>query len=128
MRVIIRSAGSPGPRRKRTSTTLVLAGLSALALPLSACSSSAPAGSGGSPAAASGSALSHGGTLRVGIVSLSTDDALDPAKASTEGGYATATQLFDTLDQYGTNGKVTMRLAKSMRPQGTAKTWIVTLR
>jgi peptide/nickel transport system substrate-binding protein len=127
MQVINRPAGGPGPRSKLTGATLVLAGLSTVALLLSACSSNAPS-AGSSPAPSSGSALRHGGTLRVGIVSLSTADALDPAMASTEGGYATATQLFDTLDQYGTNGKVTMRLAKSMRPQGSAKTWIVTLR
>ena len=90
--------------------------------------SAAGTGTSGTGSASGSAALTHGGTLRVGIVSLSTADALDPAMASTEGGYATATQLFDTLDQYGTNGKVTMRLAQSIVPQGSAKTWIVTLR
>ena len=115
--------------RHRNRAAWVIAGALALSTVLAACSAS----SGGSATAASpGSSgtvtLKHGGTLRVGIVSLSTADALDPAMASTEGGYATATQLFDTLDQYGTDGKVTMRLAKSIVAQGSAKTWIVTLR
>src|SRR5580693_4100664 len=113
----------------RNRAAWVIAGALALSTVLAACSAS----SGGSATAASpGSSgtvsLKHGGTLRVGIVSLSTADALDPAMASTEGGYATATQLFDTLDQYGTTGKVTMRLAQSIVAQGSAKTWIVTLR
>ncbi|WP_214106204.1 ABC transporter substrate-binding protein [Acrocarpospora catenulata] len=70
----------------------------------------------------------QGGTLRVGITSLSTADALDPAKVSTAGGYAIAGQLYDTLTEYGTDGKVTMRLAESVEPGDTADKWTVTLR
>jgi peptide/nickel transport system substrate-binding protein len=116
-------------RLHRNRAAWVIAGALALSTALAACSSSSGSSATAASTGSSGAVtLTHGGTLRVGIVSLSTDDALDPAMASTEGGYSTATQLFDTLDQYGTNGKVTMRLAKSMVTQGSAKTWIVTLR
>ena len=70
----------------------------------------------------------HGGTLRVGINSLSTADALDPAMASTPGGYAIARQIFDTLTEFGSEGRVQMRLAESMVPDGAADNWVVTLR
>jgi len=70
----------------------------------------------------------HGGTLRVGITSLSTADALDPAMASTPGGYAIARQIFDTLTEFGSEGQVNMRLAESMVPDGAADNWVVTLR
>jgi peptide/nickel transport system substrate-binding protein len=118
-------------RFRRQGAVSMMAGLLALAAALTACtSSSSPADSAGAASTTTpGSVtLRHGGTLRVGIVSLSSADALDPAMSSTEGGYATATQLFDTLDEYGTTGKVTMRLAQSIVAQGSAKTWIVTLR
>jgi ABC-type transport system substrate-binding protein len=62
----------------------------------------------------------RGGTLRVGITSLSTADALDPAMASTPGGYAVARQLFDTLTEFGSEGQLKMRLAESMVPDGSA--------
>jgi peptide/nickel transport system substrate-binding protein len=116
-------------RFRRRGAASMMAGLLALAAALTACTSSTAGSAGAASTATPGSVtLKHGGTLRVGIVSLSTADALDPAMASTEGGYATATQLFDTLDEYGTTGKVTMRLAQSIVAQGSAKTWIVTLR
>jgi peptide/nickel transport system substrate-binding protein len=70
----------------------------------------------------------HGGTLRIGITSLSTADALDPAMATTPGGYAVARQIFDTLTEFGTEGKLRMRLAESMVPDGSADNWVVTLR
>ena len=70
----------------------------------------------------------RGETLRVGITSLSTADALDPAMATTPGGYAVARQIFDTLTEFGTEGKLRMRLAESMVPDGSADNWVVTLR
>ena len=70
----------------------------------------------------------HGGTLRVGITSLSTADALDPALATTPGGYAIARQIFDTLTEFGSEGQMKMRLAESMIPDGAADNWVVTLR
>jgi peptide/nickel transport system substrate-binding protein len=68
-----------------------------------------------------------GGTLRVGITSLSTADALDPAMATTPGGYAIARQIFDTLTEFGSDGQLRMRLAESIVPDGGANNWIVTL-
>lgn len=73
-------------------------------------------------------APARGGTLRVGITSLSTSDALDPALATTPGGYAIARQIFDTLTEFGNEGQVRMRLAESMTPDGAADSWIVRLR
>jgi peptide/nickel transport system substrate-binding protein len=70
----------------------------------------------------------RGETLRVGITSLSTADALDPAMATTPGGYAVARQIFDTLTEFGTDGQLKMRLAESMVPDGSADNWVVTLR
>jgi peptide/nickel transport system substrate-binding protein len=70
----------------------------------------------------------HGGTLRVGITALSTADALDPAMATTPGGYAIARQIFDTLTEFGTDGRMRMRLAESIVPDGSADNWVVTLR
>jgi peptide/nickel transport system substrate-binding protein len=69
-----------------------------------------------------------GGTLRVGITPLSTADSLDPAKASTVGGYAIARQLFDTLTEYGTAGTVVPRLAESITAGTSADIWTVKLR
>jgi peptide/nickel transport system substrate-binding protein len=71
---------------------------------------------------------SKGGTLRVGIASLSTADALDPAYASTPGGYAIATVVYDTLTRYDTTGSVVPYLAESIVPGATADIWTVKLR
>ncbi len=68
------------------------------------------------------------GTLRVGIAALSTADTLDPAMATTAGGYAIARQLYDTLVEYGTDGSVVPRLAESVTPGETADVWTVKLR
>ena len=68
------------------------------------------------------------GTLRVGIVSLAQSDTLDPAAATTAGGYAIAAQLYDTLTEYGPDGKLRPRLAESVEPGKTADEWTVRLR
>lgn len=86
---------------------------------LLAWSSDADAGQSGIP--------THGGTLRVGITALSTADALDPAMATTPGGYAIGRQIFDTLTEFGSDGQLRMRLAESIVPDGGADKWIVTL-
>lgn len=110
------------PRTRRARTALAAAAVTAAALVLASCS-------GGSSASSSASSSSAtGGTLRVGITSLSTADSLDPAEVSTAGGYAIAGQLYDTLTEYGTDGAVTMRLASSVEPGDTADVWTVTLR
>ncbi len=112
----------PGPHRR---PRLVGAAAAVVVLALTACSGSGDDSDG---AGTSGSAAADGGTLRVGITSLSTSDSLDPAEVSTAGGYAIAGQLFDTLTEYGTDGAVVMRLAESVEPGDTADVWTVTLR
>ncbi|HEY0260008.1 MAG TPA: ABC transporter substrate-binding protein [Lacisediminihabitans sp.] len=102
----------PSHRRQRSALALI-ATLMATLLVVAGCSSS------------TGSSSTK--TLKVGIASLSTSDALDPAKASTAGGYAIARQVFDTLVEYGTDGKVTDRLAKSLKAGKTADTWTLVL-
>ncbi|HEY0217426.1 MAG TPA: ABC transporter substrate-binding protein [Cellulomonas sp.] len=111
------------PRRHALGRTLAVVGATTFVL----------AGCSGSPADDTGSASTtgaagQGGTLRVGISALSTSDSLDPAQASTAGGYAIAGQLYDTLTEYGTDGAVAMRLAESVEPGETAAEWTVTLR
>jgi len=65
--------------------------------------------------------------LRVGVVSLADSDALDPAKATTTGGYILSRQLFDTLTEYGTEGSWKPELAASVTPGDTADVWTVVL-
>lgn len=67
-------------------------------------------------------------TLRIGVASLSDADALDPASATTTGGYVFAKQVFDTLTDYDTKGEWTTRLAESIEQGETADTWTVTLK
>lgn len=74
------------------------------------------------------SGAASGGILRIGVVSLSDADAIDPAKASTTGGYIFAKQVFDTLTDYGTDGVWYPRLAESVTKGDTAQTWTVVLR
>ena len=101
----------------------------AVATPLAACSS----GSGGEPLKTTSSATAAiadftDRTIRVGIASLSTSDTLDPAKITTSGGYAIASQLYDTLTVFAKSGAVEPSLAKSVEAGETAATWTVTLR
>ncbi len=67
-------------------------------------------------------------TLKVGVVALSDADSLDPAKATTTGGYIFAKQVFDTLTEFNTKGMWSPRLAKSIEQGESADTWNVTLR
>ncbi|MDI2098728.1 ABC transporter substrate-binding protein [Ruicaihuangia caeni] len=106
------SGRASAPRRGGKSVLALLAGAT---LMLSACASDQPS-------------EDQPTRLRVGLVSLSTSDSLDPAKATTVGGYAIARQLFDTLVEYGTDGKVTNRLAESLEPGDSADTWTLTLK
>jgi peptide/nickel transport system substrate-binding protein len=69
-----------------------------------------------------------GGTLRVGLASLSDSDSLDPAEATTPGGYALAKQLFDTLTEYGQDGSWVPRLAESVTAGASADEWTVVLK
>ncbi len=110
-------------------TAFAAATVAVLAVVLTACSGS-DSGSGAttSPSASASAAIVDGGTLRVGITSLSTSDALDPAESSTAGGYAIAGQLYDTLTEYDTEGKVAMRLAESVEAGKDASVWTVKLR
>ncbi len=104
-------------RRRAGRTLAAVAGITAAALLLTGCAT-------GSSSSTSGG----GGTLRVGIVSLSDADALDPASASTTGGYVIARQLFDTLSEYGTDGSWQPQLASSITADdSTAKVWTVEL-
>jgi peptide/nickel transport system substrate-binding protein len=66
--------------------------------------------------------------LKIGVVALSDADALDPARASTTGGYIFAKQVFDTLTDYDTNGVWAPRLASSIERGEKADTWTVKLR
>ncbi|GGM81522.1 ABC transporter substrate-binding protein [Dactylosporangium sucinum] len=96
-----------------------------LGLLLAACSSGADT----TPSTTAPTAKpSPGGTLRVGISALNSADSLDPARATTVGGYAIARQLFDTLTEYGTAGTVVPRLAESVMAGTTADIWTVKLR
>ncbi|WP_116951938.1 ABC transporter substrate-binding protein [Jiangella endophytica] len=122
---------APHPRRARRRASAARAALAAaLTLVLAAAcgggsDSTGPTGQESS----SGTAAAEGGTLRVGVPSLSTSDSLDPAAATTTGGYVIARQLFDTLVEYGTGGQVAMRLAESMEPDpADASSWTVVLR
>ncbi|GAB3596593.1 ABC transporter substrate-binding protein [Microbacterium tumbae] len=65
--------------------------------------------------------------LRVGVASLSDADAIDPAQATTTGGYIIARQMYDTLAEYGTDGAWQPRLAESIEAGDTADAWTVTL-
>ncbi|MDR0515318.1 MAG: ABC transporter substrate-binding protein [Coriobacteriaceae bacterium] len=76
----------------------------------------------------SGPAKGNGTVLRVGVVSLSDADALDPAKASTPGGYIFANQVFDTLTEFDTTGAWAVRLAESIKQGETADTWTIVLK
>ncbi|HEY0188479.1 MAG TPA: ABC transporter substrate-binding protein [Cellulomonas sp.] len=115
---------APRPRRRTLIGSLGV--VVAATLVLAGCSDSSDSAS--SSASATDAAIVEGGTLRVGITSLSTADSLDPAQASTAGGYAIAGQLYDTLTEYGTDGEVAMRLAASVEAGDTAAEWTVTLR
>lgn len=114
--------GTAAPPRTHRGRTLVarVAALIATATLLAACSA-APAGT---PSATVPSGPS---VLRVGIVSLSDSDALDPAEATTTGGYVLSRQLFDTLTEYGTDGAWKPELAASVTPGASADTWTVVL-
>lgn len=79
------------------------------------------------PAATESSSPAAPTVLRVGVVSLSDADALDPAKATTTGGYILSRQLFDTLTEYGPDGAWKPQLAASVTPGTTADKWTVTL-
>lgn len=79
------------------------------------------------PASSTSSAAANT-NLKIGVVSLSDADALDPANASTTGGYIFAKQVFDTLCDYGTDGKWYPRLAESVEKGDTADKWTVKLR
>ncbi|SCL19998.1 peptide/nickel transport system substrate-binding protein [Micromonospora pallida] len=107
------------------------AGLAVLAIatPLAACTS----GSGGEPLTTRSSATAAiadytDRSMRVGIASLSTSDTLDPAKITTSGGYAIASQLYDTLTVFSKTGAVEPSLATSVEAGDNAATWTVTLR
>jgi peptide/nickel transport system substrate-binding protein len=109
----VAEATTPLPQRRRLRRGVaVLAGVTATLLLVAGCASTS---------------ASSTKSLKVGIASLSTSDALDPAKASTAGGYAIARQVFDTLVEYGTNGKVTNRLAKSLTAGKSADKWTLVL-
>jgi peptide/nickel transport system substrate-binding protein len=95
----------------------------ALALALGGCTGGEPEGS-ASPTDSSGLTT----TIRIGLAGLSDADALDPAEATTTGGYVIAKQLFDTLTEYGQDGSWQPRLAQSVTPGATADQWTVTLR
>jgi len=103
-----------------------LTALAAAAALLTACSTG-PAATGSSPVTAESSSPAGPTVLRVGVVSLSDADALDPAKATTTGGYIASRQLFDTLTEYGTDGSWKPQLAASVTPGTTADKWTVTL-
>lgn len=67
--------------------------------------------------------------LRVGVVSLDPSDAMDPASATTTGGYIMACQVFDSLMDYDEDGLVAPRLAESVEMQDEdLSVWIVKLR
>lgn len=115
----------------------------ALALALAGCSQSSPntsdssdaadaadstATDGGDAGAENGDSEATGGTLRVGLASLSDADATDPAEATTPGGYVLAKQLFDTLTEFGPEGTWVGRLAESVTAGDTADVWTVVLR
>lgn len=104
-------------RRHAGRAVAATATITAAALILTGCATSS-----------SESSSAGGGTLRVGIVSLSDADALDPANASTTGGYVIARQLYDTLTEYGTDGSWQPELAASVTADDdSAKVWTVTL-
>lgn len=115
------------PRRARSRRPAVaVTGLAVMSLLLTACSSTGDDDQGEPEAAATTEA---GGTLRVGVASLSTSDSLDPALATTAGGYVIARQVFDTLVEYGTDGQVSMQLAESLEPDADdASSWTLVLR
>ncbi|MFT4110057.1 ABC transporter substrate-binding protein [Propionicimonas sp.] len=108
------------PTRRRPRLLGRLTALAAAAALLAACSAE-PTTTG------SASTSAEPTVLRVGVVSLSDSDALDPAEATTTGGYILSRQLFDTLTEYGTDGAWKPQLAASVTPGDTAKTWTVVL-
>ena len=114
---------SPSDSKDSTGRWLRATAVGTLLLALAACAAPAP-----SPSASAGTESASGpSVLRVGLVSLSDSDSLDPASASTAGGYAFSRQVFDTLTEYGTDGAWVPQLAKSVTPGDTAATWTVVL-
>jgi peptide/nickel transport system substrate-binding protein len=115
--------GSPLRLSRRTFVGLgATAALTAMTgLSLAGCGGS---GSGGSSTPAKDTPA----VLKVGVVQLSDADALDPASASTTGGYIFATQVFDSLTEFGTTGAWAPRLAQSIEKGEKADTWTVVLK
>lgn len=101
--------------RPTRRTAVAVAAAVALAGALAGCSSNAPADD-------------EPTLLRVGIASLADTDSLDPSAATTTGGYVFASQVFDTLTEYGTSGAWEPSLAESVTPGDTADHWTVTLK
>lgn len=121
------TASSNPVRAVRRARVAIAAAAAASLLVLSACSSSDD-DSIPEPGASTPASGSSGGVLRVGIASLSEADALDPASASTTGGYVIASQLYDTLTAYDTDGAWQPSLAASVEPGDSADEWTITLR
>lgn len=110
--------GTPAPPLPaRRPAQLLAAGLTVV-LGLTACSASVET------AAPSADVPT---VLRVGIASLSDSDALDPAQATTAGGYILSRQLYDTLTEYGPDGAWVPQLAASITAGETAAEWTVVL-
>ncbi len=114
----------PMSRRQFMTTAGIVAGTLAAGSILSACGED----EGPSPApAASTGTMVRGGTLRVGLVGLSTTDSRDPAAATTAGGYALARQLFNSLMVYGPDGSLVPSLAEEVSAV-SGDEWVVRLR
>ncbi|SDY99471.1 ABC transporter substrate-binding protein [Herbiconiux ginsengi] len=105
---------SPRPRGLRRSIPIAAAGLGFVLL-LAGCTTS------------SSTDDDTSSVLTVGIASLSDADSLDPAEATTTGGYVISRQVFDTLTEFGPDGNWTPQLATAVEPGDTADVWTVTL-
>jgi peptide/nickel transport system substrate-binding protein len=114
----LRSQQTPFPVSRRT-----FIGLGATAA-ITAMTGFSLVGCGGDGDSNKGSAS----VLRVGVAALSDADALDPANASTTGGYIFANQVFDTLVEFDTKGVWAPRLAESIEQAEKADTWNVVLK
>lgn len=122
----------PAPISRRS---LMIGGLSAVALGLVGCGSNDGSGStqqttprsGGSALATAPSVGRSGGVFRVGYVGGSGADAIDPILTSGTPDNIRMRQMYDTLTRVGPDGKFNTSLAEEMTQQD-ALTWTVRLK
>lgn len=95
---------------------------------LSACGSSSSGGSPSSTATAAAGTPKRGGTLRAGLSTGSSSDALSGINPLDVIDFARAFQIWDPLVAFDENNNVQMVLADEITPNGTATEWTIRLK